>query len=437
MKKLKFLLTGFAALMLALGQASCSSDDPKPSDKPEPEQPSKPDTPDNPDEPEEKPNYHFDLWVALDRHGGMGRDVQTLVKSMEALNADQPVINFEGTGTEVNAVLTLETILKGKYYYQVPVAGTCFGKYVIKDNRIETIAERQFKDNTYSARKYTHAWIGENTLLIMAADGDAEKIIWTKLNAEDLSIIAEGTLDIQIPAPGKKLTTSGIAAYRKSDNKLFYFYYAKADGKRAKRVTPMYTAVINPETMAVESNKPCFLDCEMVGSAYGELLQNITMIDGNDNLYVACFSTETDETEKSHLLKIPAGSTDFDPSYDGFTSAAKLNSIIYIGENKALAYAREDGMENGIDDFSYYYSVIDLTTIENTPVSIDGKRLPFSSGRFSSRMAAVDGKAYLGVDAEGVNPVIYIYNVADGTTVKGAEMDTGYFFEQIRVVENL
>ena len=130
MKKLKFILTGFAALILALGQASCSSDDPKPADKPQPEQPSNPDTPDNPDEPEEKPNYHFDLWVALDRHGGMGRDVQTLVKSMESLDADQPTINFEGTGTEVNAVLTLETILKGKYYYQVPVAGTCFGKYV-------------------------------------------------------------------------------------------------------------------------------------------------------------------------------------------------------------------------------------------------------------------------------------------------------------------
>ncbi len=94
-------------------------------------------------------------------------------------------------------------------------------------------------------------------------------------------------------------------------------------------------------------------------------------------------------------------------------------------------------MENGIDDFSYYYSVIDLTTTENKPVSADGKRLPFSSGRFSSRMAAVDGKAYLGVDAEGTNPVIYIYNVADGTTEKGAEMGTGYFFEQIRVVENL
>ncbi len=437
MKKLKFILTGFAALMLALGQASCSSDDPKPADKPQPEQPSNPDTPDNPDEPEEKPNYHFDLWVALDRHGGMGRDVQTLVRSLESLDADQPTINFEGTGTEVNAVLTLETILKGKYYYQVPVAGTCFGKYVIKDNKIETIAERQFKTNTYSARKYTHAWTDDKTLVIMAANGDADKIVWTKLNAEDMTIISEGTLDIQVPNPGTKFTTSGIAAYRKSDNKLFYFYYGKSEGKRAKRVTPMYTAVINPETMAVESANQCFLDCEMVGSAYGELLQKITLIDGDDNLYVACFSSDTDGNEKSHLLKIPAGKTEFDQNYDGFTSGAKLNSIIYIGENKALAYAREEGMENGIDDFSYYYSVIDLTTTENKPVSADGKRLPFSSGRFSSRMAAVDGKAYLGVDAEGTNPVIYIYNVADGTTEKGAEMGTGYFFEQIRVVENL
>lgn len=437
MKKLKFILTGFAALILALGQASCSSDDPKPADKPQPEQPSNPDTPDNPDEPEEKPNYHFDLWVALDRHGGMGRDVQTLVKSMESLDADQPTINFEGTGTEVNAVLTLETILKGKYYYQVPVAGTCFGKYVINNNKIEIIAERQFKTNTYSARKYTHAWTDDKTLVIMAANGDADKIVWTKLNAEDMTIISEGTLDIQVPNPGTKFTTSGIAAYRKSDNKLFYFYYGKSEGKRAKRVTPMYTAVINPETMAVESANQCFLDCEMVGSAYGELLQKITLIDGDDNLYVACFSSDTDGNEKSHLLKIPAGKTEFDQNYDGFTSGAKLNSIIYIGENKALAYAREEGMENGIDDFSYYYSVIDLTTTENKPVSADGKRLPFSSGRFSSRMAAVDGKAYLGVDAEGTNPVIYIYNVADGTTEKGAEMGTGYFFEQIRVVENL
>ena len=437
MKKLKFILTGFAALILALGQASCSSDDPKPADKPQPEQPSNPDTPDNPDEPEEKPNYHFDLWVALDRHGGMGRDVQTLVKSMESLDADQPTINFEGTGTEVNAVLTLETILKGKYYYQVPVAGTCFGKYVINNNKIETIAERQFKTNTYSARKYTHAWTDDKTLVIMAANGDGDKIVWTKLNAEDMTIISEGTLDITMPTEAEIFTTSGILTYRASDNKLFYFYFAKTSGRRGQRVTPMMTAVINPETMAVESETPCFLDCEMVGTAYGELLQTTTFIDGNDNLYIACVTDGADGKENSHLLKIPANSTSFDPSYDGYTTEGKLISVMYVGDNKVVAYVRDDAAGTEIDSFSHYYTVIDVDSKTSTPITYNGERLAYSGGRFSSRMATIDGKAFLGVDAQGTNPVIYIYNVAAGTTEKGAEMGTGYFFEQIRIVENL
>lgn len=437
MKKLKFLTMALASLFLAFGQTSCSSDDPTPpQEKPEPTPDPTPDTPDNPDEPQETQNYHFDLWVALDKHGGMARDVQTLVRSLETLDADQAEINFEGTGVEINSVLTLETIQKGAYYYQVPVSGDCFGKYAIENNKIEVIAERRFKDNTYSARKYTHAWINDNTLVIMAANGDADKILWTKLNTDDMTIVAEGTLNVEMPAGGEIFTTSGILNYRPSDNKLFYFYYAKTSGRRGQRVTPMITAVINPETMAVESNTPCFLDCEMVGTAYGELLQTTTFLDGENNLYIACVTDDEEGNEHSHLLKIPAGSTSFDQAYDGYTAPGKLISVMYIGENKIMAYAREDQLGTGIDDFSHYYTVIDVVTKESEPVAFEGKRLDYSSGRFSSRMATVDGKAYIGVDAENTNPKIYIYNVADGSTTKGAEMASGYFFEQIRVVEN-
>ena len=65
----------------------------------------------------------------------MGRDVQTLVRSLDNLNADQPQITFVGEGTEVNSILSLETIQKGAYYYQVPVSGDRFSKYLIKDNK--------------------------------------------------------------------------------------------------------------------------------------------------------------------------------------------------------------------------------------------------------------------------------------------------------------
>ena len=105
MKKIKFLMLSFMALFIALGMTGCSKED-------EPKQE---------DDPTIIQDYHFDLWVALDRHGGMGRDVQTLVRSVNSLEADQPEITFQGQGTEVNSILSLETILKGAYYYQVPV----------------------------------------------------------------------------------------------------------------------------------------------------------------------------------------------------------------------------------------------------------------------------------------------------------------------------
>lgn len=422
MRKFKFLFASFMALFIAFGMTSCSNND-----EPDP----------TPDDPTTIKDYHFDLWVALDRHGGMGRDVQTLVRSVNSLEADQPEITFQGKGTEVNSVLSLETILKGAYYYQVPVSGDRFAKYVIKDNQIQVIKDRRFETNTYTTRKYTHAWINDNTLVIMASNGDGNKIIWTKLNTDDMRIISEGTLDVKMPEGGELFTTSGILNYRASDNKLFYFYYAKTGGKRGKRVTPMMTAVINPSTMAVESDTPCFLDCEMVGTAYGELLQTTTFIDDNNNLYIACFTDDADGNEHSHLLKIPANSTSFDQSYDGFTGDGKLISVMYVGGNKVVAYAREDKIGTDIDSFSHYYTVLDVAAKTSTPITFNGKRLAYSSGRFSSRMAYVNHKAYIGVDAEGAKPQIYIYDVENNQTSLGVTMASGYYFEHIRVVEEI
>lgn len=422
MRKIKFLLTSFMALFIAFGMTSCSNDD-------EPEQP---------DDPPIIQDYHFDLWVALDKHGGMGRDVQTLVRSVNSLEADQPEITFQGTGTEVNSLLSLETILKGAYYYQVPVSSDRFAKYIIKDNKVVVVKERRFQTNTYATRKYTHAWINDNTLVIMAANGDATKIVWTKLNADDMTIISEGILDVKMPEGGKVFNTSGILTYRPSDNKLFYFYFAKNSSRRKSvRVGPMMTAVINPATMAVESETPCFLNCEMVGTAYGELLQTTTFIDGNNNLYIACVTDDADGKEHSHLLKIPANSTSFDQSYDGFTAGGKLISVMYVGGNKVVAYARDDAAGTNIDSFSHYYTVIDVVSKTSTPITYNGQRLAYSSGRFSSRMAYVNHKAYIGVDAEGQKPQIYIYDVEKNQTALGATMASGYYFEQIRVVEDV
>ena len=428
MKKLEILFLAMTAMLLSATFTACSSDD-----DPQP-------TPDN-----DETGYHFDLWVALDKHGGMGRDVQTLVRSMDNLEAGQAQINFEGTGAEVNSLISMETIVKDGYYYQVPVSVDRFSKYTIKNNTITPVKERKFGTNTYSCRKYTHAWINDNTLVIVAAKGDNKSLQWTKLNTDDMSIISEGTLDIKLPAQYDEtagsaayFTTSGILVYRQADNKLFYFYHGKnkVSGTEKTPVTPMHIAIINPSSMAIEKDTPCSkYGLQTVGTAYGELLQKSTFISDNNDLYIACFATEK-SGEKSYLMKIPAGATDFDYDYNGFPVDGKLLAVEYLGGNKIVAYARDDAKGTGINDFSHYYIVIDIAEKKGTPLSYQGNALGYSSGRFSSRMAQADGKAFVGIDEKDKNPQIYIYDSKTGETVKGAEMAKGYYFEQIRVVKN-
>ena len=134
--------------------------------------------------------HHFDLTVTVNKHGGMGRDVTTIMESIDNLEQGATV-DFKNAGAEINADYTMESIFKGKYYYQVPVASDRFVKLQFKDNKMEVIQAQPFKGNTYNYRQYCHAWTADNQLIIMAANGDKNAIVWTKLNTDDMTIVSE------------------------------------------------------------------------------------------------------------------------------------------------------------------------------------------------------------------------------------------------------
>ena len=140
--------------------------------------------------------YHFDLFLTVGKHGGMSSKNTTVVNSVNKLTADMGTITVKGEGTELGDY-SMESISKGKYYYQIPSSNDRFVKYQIKDNKVIECASSPFKTNTYKVRSYTHAWIDDNTLVVMAANGDASKVIWSKLNTDNMSILAEGTLDVE------------------------------------------------------------------------------------------------------------------------------------------------------------------------------------------------------------------------------------------------
>lgn len=431
MKKFKFLVWAFAAVMTTVSFSACSDDDDNSGDI----------------GGETIDKVHYDIWVSLGS-SGMGSDDALLVKSVNSLEGDETV-DFKNSGCDVTAKLYQESIVKGQYYYQVPKDKDRFGKYQISNAAISTIAEQAFKTNTYKDRRYSFAWLNDDSFVIMAANGSANEVLWTKINAGTMKIEGEGDLGLAELTGFKKFSTSGLARYRKSDNKIIYAFQDKNDE------SCFYVAFIDAATMKVEKYVKEERAEQMAGTAYGELLQNKMFFDNNENLYIACNSripnSEASTCQYGRLLRINKGETDFDKSYTGFHKNAnneadqgKLVTVDYLGNNKALIYIQDPKFTGCGDDnakyekdknwgnaYNCYYALLDLTTDEVTEFTYNGQKLPYSSGTFSQRSFILNGKAYIGVNPEHSAPCVYVYDIKSGNMTKGVTIQEGYDFSRI------
>lgn len=60
--------------------------------------------------------------------------------------------------------------------------------------------------------------------------GDADKIIWTKLNAEDMSILAEGTLELPLPQGAAVVYYNGYPDVQRESRQAVLFLLWKGQG---------------------------------------------------------------------------------------------------------------------------------------------------------------------------------------------------------------
>jgi hypothetical protein len=379
---------------------------------------------------------HFDIWVSIGGAGGMGSENTQLVQNTKKLDDSTTVIDYKGTGVDVTAKLYQETIIKGQYYYQIPKGNDRFGKYRIGTNGIEIVKEIPFGKNTYKDRRYTHAWIDDNTLVVLAADGNADSVIWTKINTKNMSIISEGALSGLAKLSG--YSTSGIANYRASDNTILYSYCHSKAAQRDR----VYMAFVNASNMSVvknvEDNRASF----MAGTAYGQLLQEKAFFDTNGDYYLACNSkvagAKSDTEQYGTLLRIKAGETDFDKSYLGYQNASnskgKLVTVQSLESGKALIYVQDPEYTKAGgwgSDFNCYYAILDLTTDKLSVLA-----LPFNDGTFSQRSVVLGNYAYIGVNPKSSAPCVYVYDIKKKTLNKGLKIAEGYSFDRIVTLDN-
>ena len=420
MKNLKIYRLFLLMVFIGLFSSSCSDDNNDPTTNPSPK-------------PDPVTDTHFDIWVSLGKTSAIGSGT-LLVYGTDSLNNSEDTLTFKGTGIDVTAKLFQESIIKGQYYYQIPKEKDRFGKYRISSTGIETIKEVAFGTNTYKDRRYSHTWIDDNTLVIIASNGDATKVIWTKINTSNMTITSEGTLSLPKLT---KYSTSGVASYRASDNKIFYSY---CNGDETLR-TQFYTAVISASDMTVEKTVTETRAAFPGAVAYGELLQSKSFFDTNGDYYLVCNTTIEGAARTQQygtLLRIKKGETDFDKSYLGFVKSSNAKGKIVTAEflttGKALLYIMDPDhtdAEGWGRNYNCYYAVLDLNSDVITELDI-----PYSEGNFSQRSVVVGNKAYIGANPEKGNPCVYVYDIPTGKVTKGLTIKEGFSFDRVVLLEN-
>ena len=401
-------------------------------------------------EPTPTSGGHFNVWFTTgEGSASMGTKGATVL-SVKDLSSG--TLSISGQGVEVGEKLMSSAIAHDGYYYQVSKAGR-FEKLRLVDNQLTEVGA--FPCPQVKERRYAHAWIDKNTLVIMGAAGtDAQKVNWLKINVKTMTPIADGQLDLVAPGSGLKFSTSGMLAYRPSDGQLLYSYNYNQDvpamkADATKELKEFWIATINPSDMKTGTPSKESRAHREGATAYGELRNSLSCFDEKGNYYltVAQFLPGVKSTtpSKHSIFCMRKGEKGFHPAYQACKAyQGKIIDMHYLGNKKVLCYlhdphtitpdkdlTKSKTWQQKDNPFVSYWATVDLAAA-GEPVRIEG--MPVGDGSHSRLAAIHEGKAYVVVNTKEGVAQVYIYDVATGAVSKGATGEKGITAERIDYV---
>ena len=397
--------------------------------------------------PQEEVTVGYDLWVPID--GATGQSTANTDPHIIARVADltKGVFSIKGEGAETSASpLTPYVVYHKGYYYSVSREGR-FGKFRVSNTGIETIKE--FPMPQILDRRFSHAWLDDNTLVMVSSVGDKQEMSWVKVDVSKMVITAEGKLDLPKPEEGEIFNSSGLLGYRKADNTLIYPHVYMEKSKKTSMALPpkrneIYIAFIDATTMQVKK-----IDkdtrCEHLSStSFGETRCQKTFFDSKGNFYFAAATCNIPENAKkksstkqrSFLFRVNAGSMETDKSFDGYAQPrGKIITVFPLNDDEVLLYMQDpDFKEKGNTEWSskknryiYYWLRCNIKTQQVEHI----KDIPFSNGNFGQLVVRNGDLVSIGANVEGAPTAIYQYNVNTRKVTKGATLADGFEIDRI------
>ena len=400
--------------------------------------------------PQEEVTVGYDLWVPID--GATGQSTANTDPHIIARVADltKGVFSIKGEGAETSASpLTPYVVYHKGYYYSVSREGR-FGKFRVSNTGIETIKE--FPMPQILDRRFSHAWLDDNTLVMVSSVGDKQEMSWVKVDVNKMVITAEGKLDLPKPEEGEIFNSSGLLGYRKADNTLIYPHVYMEKSKKTSMAQPpkrseIYIAFIDAATMQVKK-----IDkdprCEHLSStSFGETRCQKTFFDSKGNFYFAAATCNIPENAKkksstkqrSFLFRVNAGSMETDKSFDGYAQPrGKIITVFPLNDDEVLLYMQDpDFKEKGNTEWSskknryiYYWLRCNIKTQQVEHI----KDIPFSNGNYGQLAVRNGNTVSIGANVEGAPTTIYQYNINTRKVTKGATLADGFELDRITPV---
>lgn len=400
--------------------------------------------------PQEEVTVGYDLWVPID--GATGQSTANTDPHIIARVADltKGVFSIKGEGAETSASpLTPYVVYHKGYYYSVSREGR-FGKFRVSNTGIETIKE--FPMPQILDRRFSHAWLDDNTLVMVSSVGDKQEMSWVKVDVNKMVITAEGKLDLPKPEEGEIFNSSGLLGYRKADNTLIYPHVYMEKSKKTSMALPpkrneIYIAFIDATTMQVKK-----IDkdtrCEHLSStSFGETRCQKTFFDSKGNFYFAAATCNIPENAKkksstkqrSFLFRVNAGSMETDKSFDGYAQPrGKIITVFPLNDDEVLLYMQDpDFKEKGNTEWSskknryiYYWLRCNIKTQQVEHI----KDIPFSNGNYGQLAVRNGNTVSIGANVEGAPTTIYQYNINTRKVTKGATLADGFEIDRITPV---
>lgn len=383
----------------------------------------------------------YDIWFRVNKGTSTdpGADAHIVKNVPTLLEGEYTIEGNQGVDVTTSNITNHSIYHKG-YYYSLNRQKE-FGKYKITDKNIETVS--RFPLSEIQDRRFAHAFLDDNTMVVIGAPGKKDVINWLKIDIENMRVIQKGTLAVTPLKDDELYSSGGILTYRKKDNKLLFCYRInekkKANGQVIDKHTYFYIGTINPQTMEVEHIAKEYRVFETASVAFGNTIQDIQFIDKNGDLYIACNTINSDATSatKKHgsIIRIKAGEYETDKSYkiDLFENS-KTITMHQIPGGKAILYLQnpmyatgKDVWSNKTNPYVFFWAVVDLATGEQRHL----KEMPFSQGGNFSQLISVE-KDYtiLGINDQKQTR-FFKYDYKTGKATEVSKFNEGVFADRI------